>query len=208
MIAAKSASPVLLGSLVLMGLLGLGCAAGTAGGKVASGAWQARDFTLKNLKGRRVSLSDFSDARAVILDFWALWCDSCKAELPRLDELYKKRKAQGLKLVTVNTDEASRTAEVRAYVKQRGFTFPVLLDTQSKVIRRFNPSMSLPYTVILDSNGEMTRTFEGYEPGSEKALLQEVDGLLSGGGGEAEGPLEAADRGHLQPLCPGAPPRR
>ncbi|NOZ85468.1 MAG: TlpA family protein disulfide reductase [Deltaproteobacteria bacterium] len=142
------------------------------------GVWEERDFTLSDLKGKRVSLSDFSNSKAVLIDFWALWCDSCKSELPRLEDMVKSLDGKGFSLVTVNTDEASRSAEVRAYVKQRGYTFPVLLDPQTRVIRRFNPSMSLPFTVLLDHNGRIVKTFEGYEPGSEKTILDEIGKLI------------------------------
>jgi len=171
-------------SLVPLLLFGLACA-GTQDGAADSAPRPgvARDFSLKDLQGRTVTLSEFADRPAVLLDFWALWCHPCRTELPQLEALYQTLKDRGFVLLAINTDEAAKTAEVRAFVRQRGLTFPVLLDAQTRVVSRYNPSLSLPFAVLLGPGGTVVRTIEGFQPGEEKALEAEIEALLAGGAG-------------------------
>ena len=159
-------------------IVGLSC----AGAQTADGdAPTSRDFTLHDLSGKSVSLSDFADRKAVLLDFWALWCHPCRAELPRLEELYTQFRDRGFALLAINTDEAARKAEVRAFVRQRGLTFPVLLDSKTRVVSRFNPSLALPFAVLLDGSGSVIKTYEGFQPGQEKDLAADIELLIAGG---------------------------
>lgn len=94
----------------------------------------AQNFTLNDINGKDVSLSDFKD-KVVILDFWAIRCGVCTAEMPYWQELYDKYKDRGLVVIAVNCGE-SRDA-VKKFVEENGYTFVFLVDWAQTVARQY-----------------------------------------------------------------------
>jgi peroxiredoxin len=110
----------------------------------------APNFTLKNLDGASVSLQDFRGS-PILMNFWATWCGPCVAEMPHLQEVYSERSSDGLVLLSIDIGETS--AQVEGFIKQSGFTFPVLLDTQADVAELYCLPQVLPQTLLIDSEG-------------------------------------------------------
>ena len=167
--------------LLLLAASALACGGATT--KTDRPRTSSREFTLPDLSGKSVSLSDYADRKAVLLDFWALWCHPCRAELPRLETLHQKLADRGFALLAINVDEAGKKAEVRTFSRQRGFTFPMLLDPKTRVVSRFNPRLSLPFAVLMDGKGKVIKTYEGFQPGQEKDLEADIEQLLAGDAG-------------------------
>jgi peroxiredoxin len=139
----------------------------TSGGGVA-------DFTLKDVRGKSHSLSEHLGSKVILLSFWATWCEPCKKELVQLQELYDAHRERGLMILSISMDEPETQGDVRTYVSQRRFTYPVLLDTESQVTGQFNPKRAAPYNLIIDRDRRIRWTHEGYVPGDEKKLEQAV----------------------------------
>jgi len=139
------------------------------------------DFTLRDLEGRPVRLSDFK-GRPVLLNFWATWCTACLAEMPELIALQKKL-GERVAIIGVALDgvtdehghtpgneegeahhEARSLSEIRKQVlravKTRSLNYTVLLDPDYAVGVRFNGG-ELPTTVIIDASGRVRRRFIG-----------------------------------------------
>jgi len=150
-------------------------------------AQRASDFTLSDLQSRAVRLSEINAGRVVLLNFWATWCVPCVKELPHLQRLQDLYGVKGLQVLTVSTDGPDRRATVSAFVGRYGFTMPVLLDPRSEVAALFEPQLILPFTVLLDRNGKIRFAHQGYSPGDERLMEQEIVTLL----GEAEARPEA-----------------
>jgi peroxiredoxin len=144
-----------------------------------AGAQQAVDFSLKDLAGRPQTLSQLYPKGPVLLNFWATWCVPCAKELPHLQRLQDKYKEAGLQVLTVSVDGPERLAKVSSYVGRYGYTFPVLLDPESKVIALHNPRLILPYSVLIDRSGMVRYAHEGYSPGDENTLKQKIIALLA-----------------------------
>jgi len=141
--ASSRAPLVILGGGLLIGLLaGLAVfvggpalpnllAAPTSGGPTATPApapvvgAPAPDFTLNDLEGNAVTLSDLQ-GQVVILNFWATWCGPCRLEMPLLQAAYVAHKEQGLVILAIDLDDP--VADVQDYTDSLGLTFPVLLD--------------------------------------------------------------------------------
>jgi peroxiredoxin len=149
---------------------------------VQGGGAFVADFTLKDVDGKSHSLSEHLGKSVVVISFWASWCEPCKRELAKLDELYRTRKERGLVVLAISMDEPETQGEARTFVKQRGFTFPVLLDTESSVAARLNPKRSAPFNLIIDKNQQIIWTHEGYVPGDEIALAEAVLAALNDSG--------------------------
>jgi peroxiredoxin len=139
----------------------------------------AIDFSLRDLANERFDLSSVKGKVAVI-SFWATWCAPCKEEMVHLEELYKEHKDDGLEIILISADDARTASRVKPYIKGKGFTFKVLYDRQSDVIVKYNPTKTLPYTVVVGPDFEIAWTHSGYNPGDEKELAEKVEKLLAG----------------------------
>lgn len=168
-------------SLALAVLLtAAGCATtANSGGTAATAASHALpDFTLNSVEGDTVHLSDYLGKDVVVLSFWATWCEPCKSELPHLQEIYARHKDQGLAVLAIAMDDPSTVSQILPFAKRSGFTFPVLVDSETKAAGLYNRQKNAPYTVVIDRSGKIVSEGAGYEPGAEKALEQELVSLL------------------------------
>ncbi len=109
----------------------------------------APDFTLQTLDGKTLRLSDLR-GNAVVLNFWATWCPPCQAEMPELQAVHDAYSTGGLIVLGVNQSEEPAT--VRAFLDERGLTFPVVLDSQYAASQLYQVN-SLPTTFFIDRNG-------------------------------------------------------
>lgn len=143
-----------------------------AGGYAAS-----NNFTLEDLDGDLFVLEENLGKGPILIDFWATWCTPCKHALPHLQELMEKYQDQGLTVLTISIDSPKSQSKLKPYVRSKKFTFPVLLDTNSEVLRQFNGN-SVPFQVLLDKDGNVIETHTGYNPGDEKILEEKILKLL------------------------------
>lgn len=106
------------------------------------------DFVLMGLDGQPHQLKDYR-GKAVILNFWATWCAPCRIEMPLLQKTWE-RLSDKLVVLGINTGEDEKT--ITAYMSELGLTFPVLLDKDNVVARRYSV-FGLPTTYFIDANG-------------------------------------------------------
>src|SRR5579862_1839412 len=88
----------------------------------------APDFTLKDAKGARISLSDFK-GKVVVLNFWATWCGPCKVEIPWFIELQSTYAARGFTVLGVSMDEDGWKV-VSPYMAEKKINYPVVLGDE------------------------------------------------------------------------------
>jgi peroxiredoxin len=132
----------------------------------------APSFGLDKLGGGHVSDSDLKGS-VYILDFWATWCGPCRESLPGLDDIYKQRKAAGLKVFAVNQQEDAAT--VAKFVHDTGLSIPVLLDTDGKVGSSYGAT-AIPQTVVIGRDGNVRAVFVG--SGNEQGIAAAADDAL------------------------------
>ena len=165
---------LLLGSLVFWS----GCASTPKGIKSKPDKKIVGDFTLRDLKGHKVSFRDFGD-KVVLLSFWATWCVPCQSELPLLQEIWERHRGKGFELVSICVDPADTESEVRQMVHRYRYRFPVLLDQETEVSNRFNPTMDLPYSLLIDREGRIAEVHQGYRIGDEVTLEKKIQKLIA-----------------------------
>jgi peroxiredoxin len=141
--------------------------------KVAPNA-PAPDFTLRQIDGPNLRLGE-QRGRVVLVNFWATWCGPCRVELPHLQRLSDKYRASGFTLLAVNIDEDPAAA--RALAGKLGLKFPVLLDTDKKVVGAWDLN-AMPATVLIDKDGRVRQVHRGYREGVESTYEQQVRDLL------------------------------
>lgn len=117
----------------------------------------APDFELPDLKGERVSLSEYR-GRIVLLNFWATWCKPCVKEMPAMQKVYDDLRDQGFVVLAVN--ELEDEQRVRAHISDHGHTFPVLLDHDNRVANMYGVR-GLPVSVFVDESGRVADYVKG-----------------------------------------------
>ena len=135
-------------------------------------------ISLKNLEGRPVTLAQ-QKGKVVLISFWATWCGPCQQELPKIQAIASKYADKGLVVLTVSVDDASTVAQVRATARKHRLSVPVLLDPDNTAIASFNPRGDVPFTVIIDKNGNIAEKHGGYTAGDEAKYEKIVAGLLA-----------------------------
>jgi peroxiredoxin len=162
-------------------LVALTLVAGGCGGASSSGARTAArpaDFALRSLDGATVRLSDHLGKDVVLISFWATWCSPCAAEMPHLERIFRSYREQGFVVLAVSMDGPETIAEVAPKIRQNGFTFPVLLDEETRVVGALNPGRAAPLTILIGRDGVIAAVHEGYTAGAERALEDEIRKLL------------------------------
>ena len=117
--------------------------------------FRAPDFTLLDLEGEQVSLSDFR-GQLVLINFWATWCPPCRDELPVIQAQYEK--SDDLVVLGVNFQEGAD--EVRSFVTNEELTFPILLDEEGRVTMTYR-ARALPTSFLVDAEGIITAVHIG-----------------------------------------------
>lgn len=117
----------------------------------------APDFTLKNLEGQEIRLSELK-GKGVVINFWATWCNPCKREMPLIEEQYQLVKDQNIEILAVNIAESHLA--VSSFIDRLGVTFPVLLDSHRIVTQRYAVG-ALPSTFFINKDGIVMDHFVG-----------------------------------------------
>lgn len=133
----------------------------------AAKAVQAPDFTLADLEGRQVRLSDLR-GKKVLINFWTTWCPYCVQEMPLLQKFHDGHRGGNWQVLTVNITSSERgVAPVQSYIRANNYTFPVLLDEKGSVAALYRVN-SIPASFILNEKGEVIKTKIG--PFTEKEM--------------------------------------
>ena len=122
---------------------------------------QAPNFTLKDLEGWEVSLSDY-EGKIIFVNFWATWCGPCKREIPGFIELQNKYK-DDLVILGISTDRRGTKDRVAPFAKNYNINFPVLFS-DGKVEKDYGGIRAIPTTFILDRELDIAQKIRGYRP--------------------------------------------
>lgn len=121
-------------------------------------------FALQTLAGEPFS-SDSLQGRVVLIDFWATWCAPCLRQFPEIQQLYDSFGKDGrVTFLVVNTSWSGDTVDkAKAFMRTRGFAFPVYYDAGGKVARKFGIT-SIPHTLLIDRDGNIRMRHTGALP--------------------------------------------
>jgi cytochrome c biogenesis protein CcmG, thiol:disulfide interchange protein DsbE len=123
--------------------------------------------------------------KVVLVNFWATWCEPCKAEMPALQQLADELEDQPFRLYSVDLQE-DETA-IQAFEREHGLNLYAVIDEDGDATRAYGVR-ALPSTFVIDQRGTLHLQRLGQLlPGgpetmwSEPWLAEQVRGLLASG---------------------------
>jgi peroxiredoxin len=112
---------------------------------------RAPDFTLKDLDGRNVRLSDYK-GKTIVLYFMATWCPECRSTIPQLKEIYSSYNEKGLVLLSIDVMESKE--KVAAFSRKHNIPYSTLLDEDGTVYRSYGVG-GVPLKALIDRSGRI-----------------------------------------------------
>jgi len=149
---------------------------GASSGHALAMSSPAPDFALESLDGKTMHLSDFR-GKAVLLNFWATWCAPCKIEMPWFVELQEQYGAQGLQVVGIAMDDASKE-DISKFAKEMHVNYPVLIGKEA-VGDAYGGVQFLPETFFIGRDGKLVDKVFGLK--SKSDIEDDVKKALSQG---------------------------
>jgi peroxiredoxin len=169
-IARCSAARALAGGACLALVLLTAAVAPAQGEPIAEGA-KAPNFTLKDGAGTKYTLSAYAGKAMVVLDFGRFTCEPCRKTAKALEQLHRGYKGKGLRVFQVNLDGPLAGRVVPQGIKDLGITFPVLLDGDYAVAKRYGVE-TIPFVAVVDPEGVVRLTHTGYDEGLNARIVE------------------------------------
>lgn len=117
-----------------------------------------KDFTLQNLNGEKVNLSQYK-GKTILINFWATWCIPCESELATLSKVYNDYKEnKDIVILTINVGEKEETA--KDFMIKNKYSFPVLLDSTGEIAKEYGVK-ALPVSVVINKEGKVVEYKRG-----------------------------------------------
>jgi len=115
--------------------------------------------------------------QVVLLDFWASWCDPCKASFPEMEKLHKAYASRGLTILAVSVDE--KRTNMDRFLKTNKVSFATVRDTEQKLVAAADVQ-TMPTSFLIDRSGKVRFIHNGFRGDQTvKEYRQEIEQLLS-----------------------------
>lgn len=120
-------------------------------------AGEAPPFVFTTFEGETISLADLR-GKGVVLNFWASWCDPCRAEAELLEQTWRRERENGI--VFIGLDYLDQEPAAKAYLAEYDVTYPNGPDLQSEAARRYGIK-GVPETFFIDPEGKIAHMVIG-----------------------------------------------
>ena len=150
---------------------------GGSGGGPAEVGKQAPDLSIQSLNGKGPISLDAMQGKVLVVDFWATWCEPCRASFPKLEEL-SKRVGDKVEVVGISVDDEKKG--VLEFAKENGATFAIGWDEGHTIASRWKVE-KMPTTFIVDRSGKVRFIHGGYHDGETKEMEKEIASLFEDG---------------------------
>jgi thiol-disulfide isomerase/thioredoxin len=129
---------------------------------------------LNDLDGRPQDISAYR-GKALLVNFWATWCEPCREELPSMNRLKERFRDRPFEVLAV--DVGDRPDRVRGFLEKLPVAFPVLLDEESTSMRDWRVR-GLPTSFVLDPEGRIRYWYVGELDWSAPGVVSAIEGIL------------------------------
>ncbi|MGE5248004.1 MAG: TlpA family protein disulfide reductase [Verrucomicrobiota bacterium] len=136
----------------------------------------APDFSIKDVEGKAFSLAAEKGQKPVLIIFWSIFCEPCRAEMPAIQKMYETYGDKGLEVVAIALDGEPMKSSIVGFAKQEGYSFRVLIDEldSKEMFKVADPYgvAGTPTTYLLDRAGKVVLAKAGIlkEGDLEKAI--------------------------------------
>jgi len=156
-------------------VLALACAGAAAGAELQAWAGaQPPPFALEDLAGRTHRLAEYR-GKVVLVNFWATWCEPCRAEMPSLGRLQAALADRPFVVLAVNLGEP--VSRIKKFMAATPLEFPVLLDRDTAVAKAWRARI-LPASYLVGRDGRIRQVHFGELDWSSGAGRRAVEALL------------------------------
>lgn len=173
-----SRAPVVVAAAAVGTIAALACGSPTRAGEAGFDAGAARTalarHELRDLDGRSLRLGALR-GEVIVVAFWASWCAPCRRELPVLDALHAELSPRGGRVVAISIDQDPENA--RRFARRLRLALPVYHDGPERLARTLDLKQ-VPFTMVLDRQGVIARTFAGSDAASLDAIAATARRLL------------------------------
>ena len=133
---------------------------------------KAPNFEVQMFDGSTVKLADLK-GKVVLLNFWATWCPPCRAELARVEKDIIER-FQGEPFVFIPVSRGEKRETVAAFREKMGYTFPMGLDTESTIYKKYAETY-IPRNFLIDKEGKVVKASVGYDEAEFAELIKLIE---------------------------------
>jgi thiol-disulfide isomerase/thioredoxin len=129
---------------------------------------------LKDMAGKEHDLAQYR-GKVVLVNFWATWCEPCRAEMPSMEALRQRYADAPFVVLAVNVDEPEQ--RIRAFLQRMPLTFQILLDPGMHATREWNARI-LPASFLVGRDGRIRYSARGDVNWTGEAVMRVVADLL------------------------------
>ena len=143
--------------------------AGSESGAAKPGVEVANlSFVLKDANGADVRLADFR-GKPLLVNFWATWCNPCKAEVPWFTEFADKYKSRGFTVVGISVDDPAD--DIKKFAADLKVSYPLLMALdRDEVLKAYDAGDVIPVSWLIKPDGSVHAKGKGIH---EKAWFEE-----------------------------------
>ena len=127
---------------------------------------------------QHAKLADYK-GKVVVLDFYATWCEPCRAETPHLVNLQKQYGDKGLQVIGLNVGGDDDRAQVPAFAKEFGIEYPLAYPDDDLVDQLLSDNQNIPQSFVYDRNGKLIKRFIGFESSGAAQIERVIQQALA-----------------------------
>ncbi len=134
-------------------------------------------LSMETLKGEKVNLKDYvaKKGKITVISFWATWCKPCKEELDNIYSDYYDAWVDDydIEFIAISMDNSRTKSKVAGLVDTKGWEFDILCNPNNTAYQAIGFN-SVPFTLLLDAEGNIVYKHTGYKSGDEEDLEEAI----------------------------------
>jgi len=136
---------------------------------------KAPRFIITTMNNEEFKLYDYLGKKAIIMSFWATYCEPCLEELPYLQKFYEKH-SDCVEIIAITIDPKRQRKLIENNVKEMGLKFTIAHDYKNKLRKKIYQSKHIPLMIVINKEGKIVLIQNG--TGHPDKLIAELDELL------------------------------